>query len=466
MQIAGFLNWFHFKGAAAETVNVPTLSIAAGKTAAFIGTGGAGGAAQRLVLGGTSGAVNTEAGAGFVIDGASTVAATPGGSNGGAVSVTAGGKLHFDGTDANNFTFSNNVSAGTGGAIYSDGTDSAVTFSDGTAFIKNSAATGGGAIYAAGGSTVTLTDAIFDGNTTTGAGSKGGAIYNSGGTVALNVGEDKKSVFSGNKANNAANAIHIEAAGTLAITTAAGGTLYTFDPITASTAAIITKGGAGTWRVAGTSALTDSAVSINDGTVYLYKTGEAEQVFIATAIREVNGALSDYSLSATAAAGVIGLTTGTFTLGANATLVLSGAGSAVTTSDASGAVTLEAGSEVIFNIGSTAPTGNGVISTNNLDVSGAKLTLNFSQDFLRDADAETVLQLFSGASGGLVPVSISGEFATITAGGPYEWAVNYGTGEVYVFGEKVVPEPGTYALWGAIGAVGLALLRRRRKSKN
>jgi predicted outer membrane repeat protein len=491
-QIGGFLNWFHFKGASDATANVPTLSIAAGKTVAFIGVGGAGGAAQRLVLDGQSGAVNTETRAGFVIDGASAVAASPGGSSGGAVNVTNGGKLNFNGTGAGNYTFSNNVSDDTGGAIHSSN-GSTVAFGGSAAFIKNTAATGGGAISATGGSALTLNNAIFEGNKSNGG--SGGAIYNSASTVTLNVADGKKSVFHDNTVTSAAtpNSVHMDASAgdaSLMVATAGTGTLYTLDPITVGTSAnatTITKNGPGTWKLAGVNTLQNATVNITAGTVQLYATTSTlEVISVSGAIRDVAGTQSDYNVSVVPAAGVLDLTTGKLSVSGGAKLVLAGPGSAVRVASG-GSVTIAPGAELVFKViadGNAGASLHGVIHTNNLTVgSTAKLVLDLDPAFAEVIAAglrgELVIPLgelgipglFKGANG--ANLTSNGELANFVISdtqGRFTWGMmdagNGGFGGIRALSENTpvtpAPEPSTYALVGGLVALGFAIWRKRR----
>jgi predicted outer membrane repeat protein len=336
-----------------------------------------------------------------------------------------------------------------------------LTFGQTAVFLGNSTAGSGGAIGMAE-NVVTLNDAIFSNNV---AGADGGAIFNNSSAITLNVGNGASSVFYGNTANGVVNAIHLdnsEGAGPPALTvaTAGTGTLYTFDPISVGTdaAATITKGnGAGTWKLAGTNAWADSTVNINDGTVYLYAANApTEHISVIGAVRDLDGTFSDYVLDAVPLAGVLELTTGTLTVDTGATLELGGAGSAVTVSSG-GSVVFAAGSAVLFHL--TADGQNGLITTNALTFnSGA--TVKLSLDFTPVGGEEFLLFTLDtyGVAFG-VPVAISG---ALPVGLAWDFSELDTAGTVRI-GTAPVPEPGTYALFGAIGAVALALLRRRRK---
>lgn len=45
-----------------------------------------------------------------------------------------------------------------------------------------------------------------------------------------------------------------------------------------------------------------------------------------------------------------------------------------------------------------------------------------------------------------------------------EFGIEYNTGDITLRQLTAIPEPSTYALWGAVGLTGLVVLRRKKKS--
>jgi hypothetical protein len=144
--------------------------------------------------------------------------------------------------------------------------------------VKNAAVLGdlGATIYNSGNLTLTGGTFNFIDNITD---QDGGAIYNDGGTFNLNVTGGKTATFSGNKAMSyRLNSIHNT--GHLTVNTAEGAVVDMLDPMAGegvSSAATITKSGAGTWKLAGENDLNTSLgtnFTVSAGTLDLYKKGD------------------------------------------------------------------------------------------------------------------------------------------------------------------------------------------------
>ncbi|MDR2845599.1 MAG: PEP-CTERM sorting domain-containing protein, partial [Puniceicoccales bacterium] len=141
---------------------------------------------------------------------------------------------------------------------------------------------------------------------------------------------------------------------------------------------------------------------------------------------------------------------GTFELGTSngtgtgATLVLQ-TGTSITAAE----VTLHSNATTILKIDAAGNTGS--ITADTLTI-GGDLILDIDVGLI--VETWTQFNFFDGA--------IGGQFSTITdSAGKYQWAFDAATGELSF---ASIPEPSTYALFGAIGAVGLALLRRKKKA--
>ena len=267
-----------------------------------------------------------------------------------------GGAIYNQGYAAITATsFESNTAKGFGGAIYNYYGTATIT---GVSFDGNAAQEYGGAIYNNYG-TATITNASFEGNTA----KSGGAIANdhraeikdsqfvgniagtNGGAIFLDYGSNstlqvtdvnKRSLFSGNLADNKPNSIHFDVASgaitSLDIDVADGGLLDMRDPMSAgvvgrsgtSSTITITKNGLGAWRLGGTSNLIfDQSQAhidfrVNGGSLYLYGAGEVANANVNDANAKVE-------------AGVVAIKRDTagsgnslFTLGAGGTLVAAG----------------------------------------------------------------------------------------------------------------------------------------------
>lgn len=246
-QLGAALSQINFLG---TTASSGTLAIASGNALDIDGAVAAPGAQRITIASGNAGGIDLAANSSLTLRN-SLVAS----SDGGAISIAAGGIFNLTAGAGATYTFANNTAA---------------------------ASQNGGAIFNAG--LLTLANATFTDNT---AGGQGGAIYNTG-ALALNVtAAGDTATFSGNTAGSgataAANSIHTDATANNAAVTlniASGGIFDMRDPMSGSAAngnaITITSTGSGLWKLSGTSAFAADAtassrtnLSVSSGTLRL-----------------------------------------------------------------------------------------------------------------------------------------------------------------------------------------------------
>jgi hypothetical protein len=134
-----------------------------------------------------------------------------------------------------------------------------------------------------------------------------------------------------------------------------------------------------------------------------------------------------------------------------------------------GTVTLSADAQFLLQVDGTDAFDNVTVTSGAcVFLEGSKLNLVLDAT-IWDAEEEFDLQFITGVvtlpEGGSGAVSFQYDSASVPSGWALEWRVGEGDSGAYLHGYQV-PEPSTYALFGGIGAVALALLRRRKKQKN
>lgn len=313
-------------------------------------------------------------------------------------SITRGGAIFNSKSGATALTltvadvlFSGNSSEG-GGAIYSN--SGGIVEITASSFTGNSSSGGGGAIAANG--TLNIKNSSFTGNT---AGQEGGAIvFYGNGSLNLEISGNQTSLFSGNTANGIANSIvlghnTVGAGMILNVKTDNGGALDMRDPLTGlisnvSADTTITKTGSGIWKLGGVNTLAIDHTSsgkyiftVNEGTLYLYREGEANNATAADASAKVGA-------GSIAIAGV----GSSFTLGANATLKLGG-GNAISTT---GTINMAQGSVLAFDMANYIARGqNGATTVLGLSAGtfniASSAKLNFAFDFFTWNNGEFLL---------------------------------------------------------------------------
>ncbi|MDR2845345.1 MAG: PEP-CTERM sorting domain-containing protein [Puniceicoccales bacterium] len=387
-----------------------------------------------------TGAVDPAAGTTYTFSDAST-----GSSNsGGAFIFQPGSQGIFLAENGASYLFMGNEAGVYGGAIFAYGTS--MVLKNGYFLGNISSGGGGGAIAAIGGSIV-LTDASFISNVTDGI-YGGGAIFASDSTVALSVTDGETTTFSGNYDNIGNSSMLLEES-TVNILTQGGaaagdsvGILDMRDPFRVWNGATINKNGEGQWKLGGTNSsdnLAPAILNVNEGTLYLYSEGEVGNPSEFNSGDRVHAGVIDFSAHSGSSFN-LGTANGT---GFGARLEL-GVGSSII----AGNVVLHDNATVLFKIDANGQTGK--IIGNTVTV-GGNLVLEI--DGLSEILPSLQFDIFDGA--------ISGTFSSITdSSGMYTWTFDTSTG---IVSGTPIPEPSTYALFVAIGAVGLAVLRRRRK---
>lgn len=353
-----------------------------------------------------------------------------------------------------------------------------VQFSNNTATAAAGVALGG-AIYHSWGTT-TLTDVSFTGNTVTnntaGQSAFGGAIYAHYGTLNLNVTGGQTAVYSGNKAQGAANSLHLRNT-TLNIKTDAGGTLDMLDPMSGMGGLTdvdgttrITKTGAGVWRLGGASVFTapragnHTVLRVSEGTLRLYGQGEASTV---------------EGVSADEASVAIAGTQSSFIVEGGATLIAAGNNSvSVTQNTAANAIDFKSGAAVsLLENARLQLRGNVAMDSLSLDfafgdsaVNSADAALIFIDGTLSlalDSSYQVVLNNFAAGDYQLISAtSIIGSTAGLTdmfysdLDAATFWFSQDGNS---LWVTVAVPEPATWAGIVAGLALTCAVLRRRAK---
>lgn len=190
--------------------------------------------------------------------------------------------LTFGQTSADTFIAQGNSTArGSGGFLYSDGANT-ITFNATSLFGGDGAgeansAVNGGAVYLANGTTATFTNARFIGNT---ASTAGGAIYAVGTAgnitnITFNTEAAGETLFQGNKAAGASNALYIGDYTNITFDTAAGGNVYMDDAIASAVvnSGVINIDGDGTFNLNAMANTANVDYNLSGGVFKLGETG-------------------------------------------------------------------------------------------------------------------------------------------------------------------------------------------------
>ena len=388
-----------------------------------------------------------------------------GSSGGGVIGSNAPGSAI-----ANNTEFERNYTPAAGGVLYHSSTFSFTGSND--IFDSNKAATYGGAIGNSGSAIYNLTNAIFTSNT---AGTYGGAIgIGAAANITLAVGAGSTSLIANNQDAQGYNFLAVNY--TTALVTSAtlnvetDGTLDMLDPIrvNASTVAgatfLLTKTGAGVWKLAGSSTIAkfgagNGGINVTAGELYLYGVNEAHYTNSGAGIDYTPDAGSIHYDSLNNAGGV------TFTLAKSATLGIGG-GNVIDyngTASNNAAITLAAGSILDFNLANAVANGatgdasenamlmintNGIVNQGNTKiVTSGTLNPFISLDFNTIASGTYNLFTLNAVSGaGLDTITDFGSILNNASFAGQSYDDFNANGYIALFGVNV----GTDTLWVSI----------------
>ena len=382
----------------------------------------------------------------------------------------------------------NETENGQGGAIYAN--DSAVTISGGTnTFSENRARSGqGGAIYASSGVEISGGTNTFTGNTA----QYGSAIYAMSGAVTISGGMN---TFTGNTATADgsaiwANSVTFSGDSTEATFSGNGLDIYSHGSVTIKDA--------GTYSFDGGIYAATSSLSIENSATVTF-TGNAVNTISSATTISGTGTKVTFGESTTTTTSGLSVThgayveingsvtvNGDFTVDADSTLKILGTGTVTSSSETVSNVTVESGASVSVGNGAVKLTAAAAAITVNsvTKVATENLSLGDNVETLAAWDfdienAESMVTVSIAIDSGITPEDVtvyhqnaSGDWEnvtstvnlTVTDGIATFSTTNF---SAYALGvASAIPEPSAFGLLAGIGALALAISRRRRSRKN